>query len=311
MRARPSYRVRFPSSKSVAATNVTIARNTASRRTISREVLIGRTSALAPMTKAIVTTVEASALPSAISGLPSSAAMPLTRSSGTAESVETRRAPTTKRLRPIFPEIRVALSVMNFAPWLSVIKPIAIATAQGTHSSIPRIPFGRTRDSSATHQASFPAAGVDKGHPSGARLYYEVTRRAAHVHPNKHDRCDPGSRVRGPDGPRPSPAMDAVDSEDRPAHVGAVRDRYELAGDSGRRETDARVHGPRDGAGASDPARTRGGQQADEGPPGVPPHAERRRDGNPVRGRDAGQRALPPDERRDEPDDGGDRRRFA
>ncbi len=67
--------------------------------------------------------------------------MPLTRSSGRAESVDTRRAPTTKRLRPIFPEIRVALSVMNFAPWLSVMKPTAIATTQGIHSSIPRIPF--------------------------------------------------------------------------------------------------------------------------------------------------------------------------
>ena len=72
--------------------------------------------ALAPMTKAIVTTVEASAFPRAMSGLPSPAAIPLTRSSGRAESVETSNAPTTNWLRPIRPEMRVALSVMNFAP---------------------------------------------------------------------------------------------------------------------------------------------------------------------------------------------------
>src|SRR3989442_608357 len=52
MRATPSYCVRLPSSNIVAATTVTIARNTASRRTISFEVLIGRTRALAPITNA-------------------------------------------------------------------------------------------------------------------------------------------------------------------------------------------------------------------------------------------------------------------
>ena len=114
--ATPSYWVRLPSNSKVAATRLTIARKTASRRTISRDVLIGRTSALTPITKAIVTTVEARAFPNAMSGLPSSAAIPLTRSSGNAERVDTKRAPNTNRLRPIRPEIRVALSVMNFAP---------------------------------------------------------------------------------------------------------------------------------------------------------------------------------------------------
>ena len=69
-----------------------------------------------PITKAIVTTVEARAFPNAMSGLPSSAAIPLTRSSGKADRVDTNKAPKTNRLRPIRPEIRVALSVMNFAP---------------------------------------------------------------------------------------------------------------------------------------------------------------------------------------------------
>src|SRR5437867_8447105 len=118
MSATPSYCVRLPSRSRVAATTVTIARKTASRRTISRVVLIGRTSALTPITKARVTTVDARALPSAMSGLPSSAAMPLTSNSGSAESVETNNAPTTNRLRPIRPAIRVALSVRNLAPWL-------------------------------------------------------------------------------------------------------------------------------------------------------------------------------------------------
>ncbi len=126
----------------VAATTVTIARKTASRRTISREVLIGRTSALTPITNATVTTVEASALPSAMSVLPSPAAMPLTSSSGTADSVDTSSAPTTKRLRPIRPAIRVALSVRNFAPWLSRTKPTAIAPNQrSSASSILGRPF--------------------------------------------------------------------------------------------------------------------------------------------------------------------------
>ena len=121
---------------------MTIARKTASRSTISRDVLIGRTSALTPMTNATVTTVEASALPRAMSGLPSPAAMPLTSSSGSAESVETNNAPTTKRLRPIRPAIRVALSVRNLAPWLSRTKPMAIAPNQrSSASSILGRPF--------------------------------------------------------------------------------------------------------------------------------------------------------------------------
>src|SRR5207245_11482944 len=114
----------------VAATTVRISGNTAARRKLSFEVLIGRKRALAPITNAIVTTVEASAGPSARSVLPASTANPLTSNSGNAESVETNNAPTTKRLRPIFPEIRVALSVMNFAPWFRSKKPTAMGTKQ-------------------------------------------------------------------------------------------------------------------------------------------------------------------------------------
>src|SRR5205809_196349 len=108
--ATPSYWVKLPSKRRVAATRLTIARKTASRRTISRDVLMGRTSALTPITNAIVTTVEARAFPNAMSGLPSSAAIPLTESSGNAERVDTNRAPNTNRLRPIRPESRVALT---------------------------------------------------------------------------------------------------------------------------------------------------------------------------------------------------------
>src|SRR3990170_5231225 len=138
-----------PSRRGAAATTLTIARNTASRRTISRVALIGRRIALTPMTNAIVTTVEASALPRARSALPSSPATALTRSSGSAEIVETRSAPTTKRLLPILPAKPAALSVMNFAPWFSTMKPMPIAPTDRSASSVgilSRIPSDGRRE---------------------------------------------------------------------------------------------------------------------------------------------------------------------
>src|SRR3990170_2226953 len=155
MRATPLNAVIPPSRRRAAATTLTIARNTASRRTISRDALMGRWIALIPITNAIVTIVEARAFPRAMSGHPSWTAIPLTRRWGRAEIVDTRSAPTTKRLRRIFPATPAALSVMNVAPWFRTRKPTTIAPIQrrGSRDGIlRRIPSDGPRDGTGRYE---------------------------------------------------------------------------------------------------------------------------------------------------------------
>src|SRR6266571_681416 len=279
MSATPSYCVRLPSRSKVAATTVTIARKTASRSTISRVVLIGRTIALTPITKARVTTVDARALPSAMSGLPSSAAMPLTSNSGSAESVETNNAPTTNRLRPIRPAIRVALSVRNLAPWLSRTKPMAIAPNQrSSGSSILGRPFRRVSDERRRYQGSSDRA-QRLTNRSGRTIYYRDARWPPYgLHSNRDDRRESGACVLRPLRSRQRTTLDARDSTHRLGQPGSIPPRHVMAGDpqgwkSHHAVDDQRLELPT-AVGARPP---RGGE-GDEGRFEFPPHAEICRD---------------------------------
>ena len=106
-------------------TIVTVIRNTASLMTISLDTWSGDMTAARPMTKAIVTTLEASPFPRASSSAPSANANSETMTSGIAARVETTSIPMTKRLMPSFWESAMALSVMNWAPLFNTRKPTA------------------------------------------------------------------------------------------------------------------------------------------------------------------------------------------